>query len=260
MISTAASKLIRSLHLKKYRDLHRLYLVEGEKMFREMLSMEGRTGHVIQKVFATQEFILNNPGIVKKRKFEIIEAGESELKKVSALVSPQAVLALVSIPPEQDDMEELGQSTVLAFESIRDPGNLGTIMRTADWFGIRHIVCTPDSVDVYNPKVVQSTMGAIARVKIHYREFTTMLKDPFMKGKSVYGTYLDGENIYGTTLPENLMILFGNESRGLSAYLAPFIDKKITIPSYSGEKSGPESLNVASSVAILCSELRRGNK
>ncbi len=146
---------------------------------------------------------------------------------------------------------------VLAFESIRDPGNLGTIIRTADWFGIGHIVCTPDSTDLYNPKVVQSTMGAITRVQVHYVDLESWLAGTEMHGRPVYGTFLDGENIYESVLESNPVILFGNESRGLSGNIGKRVTKRLSIPSFSPQGKGSESLNVASSVAVLCSELKR---
>jgi TrmH family RNA methyltransferase len=187
----------------------------------------------------------------------MVEATEEEIKKVSTLVSPQPVLALVSKPDVPIDMKELIGHTVLAFESIRDPGNLGTIIRTADWFGIKHIVCTPDSTDVFNPKVIQSTMGAFTRVKVYYWDLMEWLDTPGMEQKAVYGTYLDGENIYETNLQEAPAILFGNESRGLSDILAKRSQSLISIPSFSEKGKGSESLNVASSVAVVCSEIKR---
>ncbi|RPI41797.1 MAG: TrmH family RNA methyltransferase, partial [Bacteroidetes bacterium] len=131
------------------------------------------------------------------------------------------------------------------------------ILRTADWFGFRHIICSPDSVDVFNPKVVQSTMGAIARVRVHYIELAGFLSGT--KDRPVYGTFLEGESLYETEMDPNPVILFGNESRGLSGDYEPFLDKKISIPSFSGTENGPESLNLASAVAIFCSEIRRRN-
>jgi TrmH family RNA methyltransferase len=179
------------------------------------------------------------------------------LKKVSNLVTPQQVLALVRIPETSMDPSELAVEPVLGFESVRDPGNLGTIIRTADWFGIRHLVCTPDSVDLFNPKVVQSTMGAMARVKVHYIDPLELLTEPALKEKPVCGTFLDGENIYEASLPAYPMILFGNESRGLSTRLDQRVDTRLRIPSFTGSRPGSESLNLASAVAVVCSEFRR---
>jgi len=219
----------------------------------------GKAGHDhrIKLLFATGDWIGQNQTELARSGIEAVEAGLSDIKRVSNLVTPPQVLALVNIPNPQFNEDELADTPVLAFESIRDPGNLGTIIRTADWFGIGHIICTPDSVDVYNPKVVQSTMGAIARVDVIYKDILQILNRPGIKKKAVYGTFLDGENIYETTLDKNPMILFGNESHGLSDRFDPYIRQRLSIPSFSTNGAGSESLNVASSVAVICSEIRR---
>lgn len=257
MISSARSKLLRSLQHKKFRDQHRLFLVEGEKMVGELMHNDPDERFKVREVFATPDWIYRNKNREQSPDIEVIEASQAEIKKVSNLVSPQAVLALVQMPGIPLEIEELLHVPVLAFESIRDPGNLGTIMRTADWFGIEHLVCTPDSTDVYNPKVIQATMGAYARVKVHYHDLSTLLESPSMNEKLVYGTFLEGENIYETSLDSAPLILFGNESHGLSAQLESKIQKKISIPSFSTFGKSSESLNVASSVAVVCSEIKR---
>jgi len=257
MISAKQSKLIRSLSQKKYRDQSRLYMVEGEKMIGELLAGKGAEDHKLEQLFATREWISRNDILLHQLETEVNEASSDELKKVSNLVTPQQVLALVSIPDRKHHMEPLLSSTVLAFEAIRDPGNLGTIIRTADWFGIDHIVCTPNSVDAFNPKVVQATMGAIARVNVYYLDLEQLLSESGMMEKIVYGTFLEGENIYGMNMEKNPLILFGNESHGLSNQYDQYINRKIAIPSFSQSGKGSESLNVASSVAVVCSELKR---
>jgi len=257
MISSARSKLLRSLQHKKFRDQHRLFLVEGEKMVGELTGKDRDQKFMIREIYATPEWIDRNKRNVQSPDTELVEATQAEIKKVSTLVSPQAVLALVSMPGSGLEIEELVHTPVLAFESIRDPGNLGTIIRTADWFGMDHIVCSPDSTDVYNPKVVQSTMGAFARVQVHYHDLETLLESPELKQKAVYGTFLEGENIYKTALEAAPLILFGNESHGLSKRLDPHIRHRISIPSFSQNGKGSESLNVASSVAVVCSEIKR---
>jgi TrmH family RNA methyltransferase len=211
----------------------------------------------IRELFATPEWIDSRRTVLQLSGAELTEATQAEIKRVSKLVTPQAVIALVSIPAMRFSADAILNTPVLAFESIRDPGNLGTIIRTADWFGIRHIVCTPDSTDLYNSKVVQSTMGAITRVQVHYQELEALLESKEMQVKTVFGTFMEGENIYETSLEPDPLILFGNESHGLSEVLSPHIRHRITIPSFSPMGSGSESLNVASSVAVVCSELRR---
>ena len=256
MISSSKSKLIRSLQQKKFREQHCLYLVEGEKMVGE-LTTDPENRFPIRELFATPEWVDSHGTLLQQSGADLTEVSQSEIKKVSNLVTPQAVIALVSIPATRFSAEALLHTPVLAFESIRDPGNLGTIIRTADWFGIRHIVCTPDSTDLYNPKVVQSTMGAITRVQVHYQKLEPLLESKEMQAKTVFGTFMEGENIYETPLKPDPLILFGNESHGLSAGLNPYIRHRITIPSFSPSGIGSESLNVASSVAVVCSELRR---
>ena len=257
MISTNQSKLIRSLRQKKFRDQSRLYLVEGEKMIIELLAGKGGKDHQIQELFASRDWIDRNADLLDQIEKKVNEASVVELKKVSNLVTPQQVLALVTQPERIPQLEPLLNNPVLAFESIRDPGNLGTIIRTADWFGIDHIVCSPDSADVYNPKVVQATMGALGRVEVYYTNIEQLLTESEMKKKIVYGTFMEGDNIYESKMEQNPLILFGNESHGLSDRFDPFINRRIAIPSYSQIGKGSESLNVASSVAIFCSELKR---
>ena len=257
MISTSQSKLIRSLRQKKFRDQHHIFLLEGEKMVLELISGEGKSSFPVRDLFATAKWIDAHKALLQSQSFKVIEATMAELKKVSMLVTPQPVIALVSMPEPGFSIKELIQTPVLAFESIRDPGNLGTIIRTADWFGISHIVCTPDSTDLYNPKVVQSTMGAITRVKVHYLELESLLKSKEMQEKTIFGTFLKGKNIYESSLDADSLILFGNESHGLSKILSPYIRHRISIPSFSPDGKGSESLTVASSVAVVCSELRR---
>lgn len=257
MISSSQSKLIRSLRQKKFRDQHRLFLVEGEKIVGELATGDPENRFQIRELLATPEWIDNHGTLLQSQKVPISEATPAEIKKVSNLVTPQPVIALVSMPEARFRAEELLHTPVLAFESIRDPGNLGTIIRTADWFGIGHIVCTPDSTDLFNPKVVQSTMGAIARVQVHYLEIESLLKSKKMQAKTIFGTFLEGKNIYETPLEQDSLILFGNESHGLSERLNPYIRHRVSIPSFSPQGKGSESLNVASSVAVVCSELKR---
>jgi len=257
MISASKSKLIRSLRQKKYRDRLRLFPVEGEKMVMELLTGEPGNPFHIRELIATREWLENHHGTLKRSGTEYTEASMTEIKKLSNLVSPQPVIALVNMPGINFAPEKLVNTPVLAFESIRDPGNLGTIIRTADWFGISQILCTPDSTDLFNPKVVQSTMGAIARVQVHYRDLNAVLESRELENKAVFGTFMDGENLYETSLGPDPLIVFGNESHGLSGHIATRIRQRITIPSFSPSGKGSESLNVASSVAVICSELRR---
>jgi TrmH family RNA methyltransferase len=257
MISASQSKLIRSLRQKKYREQHRLYVGEGHKMVTELMAGMSEGGHRIQQLFATGEWIQQNQLVLRQLEIKASETSLDALKKISSMVTPQPVLVVVAIPERTLQLETLLKNPVLGFEAVRDPGNLGTIIRTADWFGIGHIICSPDSVDVYNPKVVQATMGAITRVNVYYLDIKQLLLNSELKKKTVYGTYLEGNNIYGMAMDQNPLILFGNESQGLSHRYDQLIGKKISIPSFSRTGIGSESLNLASSVAVVCSELRR---
>ena len=257
MISTSTLKLIRSLRHKKYRDQHRLYCAEGDKIVLELIRQHPEGDHRLEQLFATGDWIRKNKEVLDAAGIHYTEATSGQLNKASTLVTPRPVLALVHKPVIVPDLYVLGNSPLLGFESIRDPGNLGSIIRTADWFGFGHLVCTPDSADMFNPKVVQSTMGAIARVRVHYLELDWLLKEPAMKDKPVYATFLDGRNVYETAMEEAPLVLFGNESRGLTREYDPYIDTRIAIPSFKQHRSGSESLNIAASVAVICSEIRR---
>lgn len=225
-------------------------------MVQELLDAGGESAPRISEIFATEEWLSQNSTALVEG-INLSEASEQELKKLSHLVTPQQVLALVCLPEQDLDPASLTGESIIGLESIRDPGNLGTIVRTAEWFGIRNIVCTPDSVDLYNPKVVQASMGAMARTRVYYTDLEEFIMDPALKEKAIYGTFLKGENIYETDIAENPMILFGNESRGLSEHFSRLLKDRLSIPSFAGKKGGPESLNLASSVAIVCSELKR---
>jgi TrmH family RNA methyltransferase len=257
MISAAQIKLIRSLRQKKFRDQSHLYLVEGEKMAEELLTGSDTSRHRPVRLFATAEYLDRNKDLMHGHTAEINEASDKELDKVSNLVTPPPVIALVSKPDPVSPEQIPHGEPVLAFDSIRDPGNLGTILRTADWFGIRHLVCSPDSADLYNPKVVQSTMGAIFRMEVVYTDLYEWLAAIGSEERQILGTFLKGENVYGVPLEENPVILFGNESRGLSDQYDPHLTQRISIPSFHQDGRGAESLNVASSVAVICSEMRR---
>jgi TrmH family RNA methyltransferase len=257
MISTAKSKLIRSLRQKKFRDQLHLFMAEGEKMVLELARRGSETQFQIKEIFATGKWIEEHEKLLNDLKADVCVLTTAEIKKLSNFLTPQPVMALVSIPDNDFSAEKLLHIPVLAFEAIRDPGNLGTIIRTADWFGIRQIICTPDSTDLYNPKVVQSTMGSITRVQVDYLDIETLLGSSEIKGKPVFGTFLTGNNIYEASLGPDPLILFGNESHGLSGRFDHYIHQRISIPYFSRMGHGSESLNVASSVAVICSELRR---
>ena len=236
MITNSEIKLIRSLKEKKYREEHGLFVVEGEKMVNEALN-------------STFEVV---------RVFYREEIGEKAMERISLLNTPSPVLAVVRIP-EDGVVLPSERGLYLALDSIRDPGNLGTIIRLADWFGVNGIFASYDTVDVYNPKTIQSTMGAVFRKKVHYCNIESLCRDFVAGGYPVYGTFMDGEDIYGADLSGNALIVMGNEANGISPAVASAVSSRIHIPSFA---KGPtaESLNVAVATAVTISEFRRRNR
>lgn len=232
-------KLIKSLHQKKYRNEHGLFFVEGLKVVKELLNSDLK----LVQVLTTTKFVKDFSNI------EIQEIGDEDLKKISALHNPNGVLAVFKIPkPKPIDL----QDWVVALDDIRDPGNLGTIIRLCDWFGIKSLVCSKETVDCFNPKVLQATMGSIARVNMVYTDLQPFLSNSKLP---IYGAFMEGNSIYKEEYPEAGILIMGNEANGIAVLLKSLIDKKITIPQF-GAKSA-ESLNVATATAIVLSEIRR---
>jgi len=245
MISKNQIKFIRSLELKKNRKRESLFVAEGPKVIEELLKL--KTPHTI---IATKEWIDNNPKISN-----VIEVSERELESASLLKTPQQVLALFAIEITVQDLNIDENKLYLALDGIQDPGNLGTIIRIADWFGIDTIYCSNETVDVYNPKVIQATMGSIARVKVVYTDLCNLISN-LSDELPVSGTFLDGSDIYKNELTPNGIIVMGNEGKGITKELKSLITNKLLIPSFSiGDTA--ESLNVAIATAITCSEFKR---
>jgi TrmH family RNA methyltransferase len=251
MLSQNKIKFIRSLELKKNRKKHNLFIVEGEKMVLELL----KSNIKITEVFAVDKFIAEINRFAND-KINIFTITELQLKKISNLKTPNSVLAVAEIP-HVTVSEKYYNDLCLAIDNIQDPGNLGTIIRTADWFGIKNIFCSNDSVDIYNPKVVQSTMGAIFRVNVYYTNLKEIIANAKNKGMQVFGTVLSGNNIYKSYLSNNAMIVLGNESKGISSKIENIIDIKIKIPRFPENSLSSESLNVGIANAIVIAEFRR---
>ncbi|SKB73748.1 RNA methyltransferase, TrmH family [Salegentibacter holothuriorum] len=241
MVSKSQIKLITSLAQKKYRYKHGLFVAEGFKTINELIN---------SKFSLNRLFTISADFGVDSSKVQKLD--EKELKKISFLKTPQTALALFEIPEEEIVQEE---SLILALDGIRDPGNLGTIIRLCDWFGIKNLVCSNDSVDCFNPKVVQATMGSLARVNISYCELKMYLEKSDLP---VYGAFMEGENIYKAEVFKNGILVMGNEANGISAEIEALINEKISIPRF-GELNETESLNVATATAILLSEFKRKN-
>lgn len=242
MLSKNQIKLAKSLVQKKYRKEHQLFIAEGEKVINELLI----SNFELHSLFETDDIFSQVPTAIK------ILISEDELKKITALNTPNNCLAIFKIPTEKV-VNSLG--LIVALDDIRDPGNIGTIIRLCDWFGISQIICSSETVDIYNPKVVQATMGSIARVNVNYLDLEYFIRN---YNKDVFGTFMDGENIYQTVLPKEGLIIFGNEANGISKELENIVTQKIAIPRF-GNLQVTESLNVATATAIIISEFRRNN-
>ena len=243
MITRADIQLVRSLADKRARTETGLFVAEGAKLVGEITESSLHVRHI----YSSREFA--HPA------FE--PASAKELERLSLLKTPSDTVAVVEIPHHRFDLEEAEHSLVLAMDEVQNPGNMGTIIRLADWFGISDIICTPNSADCFNPKVVQATMGAILRVRVHYLDLAATLNEARKRGIEVYGTFLEGENIYRSTLKQSGIIVMGNEGRGVSKEVAATVSHKLLIPPYPVDRHGSESLNVAIATSIVCSEFRR---
>ncbi len=240
-------KWIQSLSKKKERDEQGLFYAEGTKLVNDLLPHFDCVSLV-----ATSEYFetVKNPRVA-----EVFEVSRDTLKKVSSQCTPQSVLAVFRKKKCEIKYDDLKGQLSLMIDTVQDPGNLGTIIREADWFGIENIICSKETVDVYNPKVVQATMGALTRVKVYYADIVDVLKK--MSGVPVYGTFLEGTNIYEEKLTENGIIVMGNEGNGISDEVAKYVTAKLHIPSFPKGRATSESLNVGAAAAIVCSEFRR---
>jgi TrmH family RNA methyltransferase len=249
MLSKSKLKYIRSLEFKKFRNMHNAFVAEGNKLVAGMMG-----------AFEC-EWLLAKPCWMATQ--GDIPAGElcvdenDEISKASFLKTPQDVIAVFKRPA--CDIREADASTqlVLALDGVQDPGNLGTIIRLADWFGIGQVVCSLDTADVFAPKAVQATMGALARVKVHYTHLEMWLEQAAASNIPLYGTFLDGDDIYSQTLSSTGIIVMGNEGNGIRPEIGQRIGKRLLIPSYPNGRAASESLNVAVATALICAEFRR---
>ena len=247
MISKATIKKIHALDMRKFRKNERLFVAEGPKLVDELCATMKPA-----YIAALPEWISANAHIVAGTERDCVTP--DELQRASLQKNPQQVIALFPIPDHRLCSEELKNELSIMLDGVQDPGNLGTIARIADWFGIRNIICSPDTADIYNPKAVQATMGALARVRFHYTDLTQLLSE---YDGAVYGTFLDGENIYGQELSANGIIVMGNEGKGISTSVGEMINRRLYIPNYPAGTQTTESLNVAIATSIVCAEFRR---
>lgn len=263
MISKSKLRDIASYKLQKNCDAERVYVVEGPKMCGEAW----REKKSIRTVVALPEWFeevqnewgfewgrlrgaANESGMVRWHGMDIYEAAAEELERISSMKTPNKVWMLVERESESQQ-PVLGEGPVLVLDRIQDPGNLGTILRTADWFGIRQVVCSRDSASCYNPKVVQASMGGVFRTHICYTDLVPLLKEAAERSLPVYGAMLNGESLFSTILERNGLLVIGNESRGISSEVASLVTKRVTIPNVGGTC---ESLNAAVATALFCAE------
>lgn len=240
-------KYIRSLKEKKFRSLNHTFVAEGSKLVTDLLA-----SCRCQFLAALPDFFVSFPEIKAE---EVVEANERELAKATFLQTAPQVIAVFYQPDVPAEKVQLHGRLSLALDGVQDPGNVGTIIRIADWFGIDQIICSPDTADIYNPKTVQASMGAIARVRAFYGDLVTLLSGN--DGLPIYGTFLDGTDIYQESLSSDGVIVLGSEGKGISSETEKLINRKLFIPSYPVGRSRSESLNVAAAAAVVCAEFRR---
>jgi RNA methyltransferase, TrmH family len=253
-VSKNKVKQLASLSIKKYRLENRLFVLEGDKIVRDALQNKNAA---IKELVAEKGWIEENRGLLESFKGEIAEAESADLSRISSLESPPPVIAIHKMFAEQPYGKEIEASVSIGLNNIQDPGNLGTIIRTADWFGVGNIFCTPDCVELYNPKVIQASMGAIFNVRVHYVDLERTLKAfSRIPDFTIAGTYMEGTSLWKTPPLKRGIVVFGNESRGISANYNTCITHRITIPP--NGTNHVESLNVASSLAIVLAHQQRG--
>lgn len=246
MISSNEIKFVKSLHQKKFREQEGLFIVEGEKLLSELLKSDWS----VESIYATAEWFSKNNC---PPKIKTVEIKRAELERISALASPNEVLAVVR-QREFAFNEKLSQEGVtLILEDVKDPGNLGTIIRIADWFGIKQVICSEQSVELFNPKTVQSTMGSLFHLPIVYGDVVTLTQKIQQVQIPVYGAVMDGSSVYSESFPKAMALIMGSESHGISPHLDRFLEKRITIPSF----GAAESLNVGVATGIICSHYRQ---
>ena len=251
MLTKNKQKLLKSLQLKKYRKEEQSFFVEGEKSVLELI----KSDFEIIEVFATKTFIDKHKSRLEDAKLKYSENPDKILQQAGSYKSNNTVIALVKQRPD-NIYQRNDKSYTLVLDDVRDPGNLGTIIRIADWYGIKNIICSTESADIYNPKVIQASMGSFSRIRVHYCNLEEFLKEQKENNESIYGAFLDGENIHKTSFDKNGFIVMGNESNGIRKCLEPYISKKISIPNY----GNAESLNVGVATAVICDNLIKSIK
>ena len=242
-MTKAEIQFVRSLADKRVRDEERLFVAEGDKLIGEIL----QSGLRVRSLYAVEGHFEGRAERVTVK----------EMERLTQLKTASTSLAVVEQPRHKTPLAASAERLSIALDGVQNPGNLGTIIRLADWFGVEDIYCSEDTADCFNPKVVQATMGAILRVRVHYLPLAEFLRRSAESGVAVYGTMLNGEDIYGAELRQSGLIVMGNEGRGVSAACAESFTHRLLIPAYPPERQGSESLNVAMATGIVCAEFRR---
>ena len=251
MLSKSKIKLIKSLEYKKYRMSNGLFLAEGNKLITDLLHAQ----FPVKSLIGTREFLEEIRHLIPES-MEITVSTSDEIKSASLLKQPQSAMALCPVPDNRD-MSDPANNLVICLDNIQDPGNLGTIIRIADWFGIEDVVCSDGSADIYNPKAVQASMGSICRVRVSYTALPGYLSAAASNAFFIGGAFMEGENIYRTDIPQTGILVMGNEGRGISGDIAPLITKRLSVPSFSRNSNRADSLKVAVATSLICSEFRR---
>jgi RNA methyltransferase, TrmH family len=253
MISRTRIKFIKSLQNKKVRDEEKLFVIEGDKLVKEFL----RSKVSIKMLLGKPEFLDNIQSELSESVDLIERVSYDELQQISSMKTPHNALAVVQMQEHEMNIYDITDRLCVALDCVQDPGNMGTIIRAASWFGINNIVCSMDCVDVYNPKVIQSSMGAILHIKVFYADLKEFFTSLTKYSIHVFGTLLEGDSVYDHKLNSKGIILLGNESKGISDELLPFITDKIMIPKFTNAREGIDSLNVGMAASVVFSEFLR---
>lgn len=255
MVTKQNIKEVHALNLKKHRDATHCFVAEGPKVVGDLLPLMA-----CKTLYATQAYLNELPQNLLQNVEQVEVVDQKMLERISLLRAPRDVVAVFKQPLQQYSVHELAalpqNSLCLALDAVQDPGNVGTIVRLADWFGIEHVFASPQTADVFAPKVVQATMGAIGRVKVHYCDLINLLHE-IDKEVPVYGTFLDGTDLYQQSLENRGLVVMGNEGKGISPSVAAHVNKRLFIPPYPIGRATSESLNVAIATAVVCAEFRR---
>lgn len=254
-VSNNIRKVVRSLSEAKYRRVESAFVAEGTKCVLDVLPAFG-----LRMIIATAAWYDEHREIAARYGERCLQATRADMERMSSLTTPQPVLAVLDIPEYRLDVGQLQGQLIVALDRVGDPGNLGTILRICDWMGVRDILAGEDSVSVYNPKAVQASMGSIARVRVHRVSLPALLADIRDAGMPVFGTFLDGDNLYNLDLPRCGVIVMGNEGQGISREVAATVTNRLFIPPYPGDAPHPESLNVAVATALTLAQFRHGQR